>query len=311
MLSTNEYEEKLREISAALNKIPKYMENPEFKKAIENSRRISAALGNMVESLTQNEAVKAFGKLAKQLNNIKMPQLSEEAREGLENYHFLNKLESLQWPLYFVFNKELMQELAPYTRITGDNEEKIRDIVYNFCTPEFVQSLSEGWKKSSVINKSRIPILEEAIKLYINELYYGSVSVLACQLNGIITDTYEMQKSYGKDFELEDIKTAYSNFNPEKTVPKTIKRNSERTQLLWFISNAEEGIIYWIKAIEYIYNTVLTSEDSMNQSNHPCRNKICHGIQLNFGTKEHALKSILTIDMMIKLAENLKTVNEE
>ena len=30
-----------------------------------------------------------------------------------------------------------------------------------------------------------------------------------------------------------------------------------------------------------------------------CRNKICHGIQLNFGTREHALKSILTIDMMI------------
>lgn len=49
----------------------------------------------------------------------------------------------------------------------------------------------------------------------------------------------------------------------------------------------------------------------MNQSNHPCRNKICHGIQLNFGTKEHALKSILAIDMMIRLAESLKSINEE
>ena len=156
-----------------------------------------------------------------------------------------------------------------------------------------------------------IPILEEAITLYIREMYYGSVSVFACQLNGIITDTYEMQRSYGKDFDLEDIKLAYRNFNPKKEIPQRIKKDSERTQLLWFITDAEERIVYWIKAIEYIYNIVLTSKDSMNQSNHPCRNKICHGIQLNFGTKEHALKSILAIDMMIRLAESLKSINEE
>ena len=156
-----------------------------------------------------------------------------------------------------------------------------------------------------------IPILEEAITLYIREMYYGRVSFFACQLNGIITDTYEMQRSYGKDFDLEDIKLAYRNFNPKKEIPQRIKKDSERTQLLWFITDAEERIVYWIKAIEYIYNIVLTSEDSMNQSNHPCRNKICHGIQLNFGTKEHALKSILAIDMMIRLAESLKSINEE
>lgn len=156
-----------------------------------------------------------------------------------------------------------------------------------------------------------IKSIEEAITLYIREMYYGSVSVFACQLNGIITDTYEMQRSYGKDFDLEDIKLAYRNFNPKKEIPQRIKKDSERTQLLWFITDAEERIVYWIKAIEYIYNIVLTSEDSMNQSNHPCRNKICHGIQLNFGTKEHALKSILAIDMMIRLSESLKLINEE
>ena len=48
----------------------------------------------------------------------------------------------------------------------------------------------------------------------------------------------------------------------------------------------------------------------MNQSSQPCRNKICHGIQLNFRTREHALKSILTIDIMIPLGENLKHINK-
>lgn len=106
------------------------------------------------------------------------------------------------------------------------------------------------------------------------------------------------------------MKMAYENFNPQKDVPRRINKNSERTQLLWFISDAEEGFMYWIKSIEYIYNIIFTSEDSMNQSSQPCRNKICHGIQLNFGTREHALKSILTIDMMIRLGENLKHINE-
>lgn len=89
-LDSNDYEEKLREIRAALNRIPKYMENPEFKKAIENTQRVAAALGNMVVAISQSEAVKAFGRLAEQLSNIKLPQLSEEAKEGLENYHYLS-----------------------------------------------------------------------------------------------------------------------------------------------------------------------------------------------------------------------------
>lgn len=46
---------------------------------------MAAALGNMVVAISQSEAVKAFGRLAEQLSNIKLPQLSEEAKEGLEN----------------------------------------------------------------------------------------------------------------------------------------------------------------------------------------------------------------------------------
>ena len=64
------------------------MESPEFKKVIENTQRVAAALENMVVVISQSEAVKVFGRLAEQLSNIKLPQLSEEAKEGLENYHY-------------------------------------------------------------------------------------------------------------------------------------------------------------------------------------------------------------------------------
>ena len=49
---------------------------------------MAAALENMVVVISQSEAVKVFGRLAEQLSNIKLPQLSEEAKEGLENYHY-------------------------------------------------------------------------------------------------------------------------------------------------------------------------------------------------------------------------------
>ena len=92
-VDSHDYEEKLREIGDALNRIPKYMENPELKKAIENTQRLTSALGDMVVSISQSKAVKAFGKLAEQISNIKLPQLSEEAKAGLENYHYLNLLQ--------------------------------------------------------------------------------------------------------------------------------------------------------------------------------------------------------------------------
>lgn len=168
-MDSNDYEEKLREIRAALNRIPKYMENPEFKKAIENTQRVAAALGNMVVAISQSEAVKAFGRLAEQLSNIKLPQLSEEAKEGLENYHYLNKLESLQWPLYFWVSKDLMKELAPYTSISEENEDEISTIVCKFCTAEFIDGLLVDWNNSTVMDRKRIPILQEAISL--NKFY--------------------------------------------------------------------------------------------------------------------------------------------
>lgn len=111
-----------------------------------------------------------------------------------------------------------MQELAPYTSITEENKDEISTIVYKFCTAEFIDGLYMDWNNFSVIDKKRIPVLQESISLYNSELYYGCASILACQLNGIITDIYNMQRAYGKEFDLEDVKRAYQSFNPQKKV---------------------------------------------------------------------------------------------
>ena len=55
---------------------------------------------------------------------------------------------------------------------------------------------------------------------------------------------------------------------------------------------------------EYLINVVMTSKNKFD-SNQPCRNKICHGEQINFNTKQHALKSILIVGMVIFLGNRI------
>lgn len=56
---------------------------------------------------------------------------------------------------------------------------------------------------------------------------------------------------------------------------------------------------------ECLINEVMTSKNKFD-SNQPCRNKICHGEQINFNTKQYTLKSILIVDMVIFLGNRIK-----
>ena len=49
-----------------------------------------------------------------------------------------------------------------------------------------------------------------------------------------------------------------------------------------------------------IFRTHMSKEDTEHHVN---RNLLCHGAQLNYGTKEHALKVILCIDALSWVAE--------
>ena len=62
---------------------------------------------------------------------------------------------------------------------------------------------------------------------------------------------------------------------------------------------------------EYLQTEILCSSDSKKRwETQPLRNKICHGDQLNFGTEEHSLKAILTVDMLIQLAYEINRIAE-
>ena len=299
-----------KSIQNTLNNIPKITLSQEFIDAMQMVQKNMDYIRKAIEPFENSGAVKALQTYVKQLQQVQVPKIPQETIDGIRRANFLNVLKKIQWPLYIRFDDELMDKLYIYSNETDEHIEEIKQIIYEFCDKEFIENLYDSWLKSSVIEKDRLPILRESITLYDQGKYYGAVSLLLCQLSGIINDTYAIQKSYNKNFSKQEVKPIYEHYNPGKSYEdnkKGIRESSEKTRLLWFLSDTSGGgLLYWMAAIEYLYNIVLTSEESMNQSEHPCRNKVCHGIQLNYGTKEHALKAILSVDLIIQHAERLK-----
>ena len=87
--------------------------------------------------------------------------------------------------------------------------------------------------------------------------------------------------------------------------------NNEKGRLLQSLMLTEAGLLLWDAMGDYIKNVTLYSgKDYSHIDNQPLRNKIGHGDQLNFGTQEHSLKAVLTIDMMVQLAYEINRIVE-
>lgn len=84
-------------------------------------------------------------------------------------------------------------------------------------------------------------------------------------------------------------------------VPK-IELSAEVLQSLSDTSKHYSGMCTIRCAVDYIVDVVLTGKmDDELAARNPLRNKICHGDQTEYGTKEHSLKAILVTDIMIRL----------
>ena len=87
--------------------------------------------------------------------------------------------------------------------------------------------------------------------------------------------------------------------------------DKEKGKLLQMTAMTESGQLFWEAMVDYLQKENLCSSDSKKRwEPQPLRNKICHGDQLNFGTKEHSLKAILTIDMLVQLAYEINHIIE-
>lgn len=260
--------------------------------------------------------------ITKELKDIQLA-IPKELMIYQKKFTYLEKLRKANWPLYLEDDESLMESILTVQLDKEDlGEEKIKEIAMNYCNDEFIDRSFENWKNSEAINKNRLPILEEAIKNYQDGRYYSSTSLLMEQMMGLIEDTFQYYDTDGENQpDVEDL-TGICNYirmsennvlqkdrDTQTLKPKEMKKLKEKGQLVYIIGMlGARGMIYWRVSAEYISTVVLASGSHENDyaAHHPMRNKICHGEQLDYGTKEHALKAILSINLMVNIADAVK-----
>lgn len=252
-----------------------------------------------------SNTMQAFADAAARFKALEI-KIPDEFIHALHKLSIISELRKAEWPFFFYVDEDFIEKFDHCVIDGENNSETIGKMLLDYLDDSKIDFIRSTWANSLSVDRNLI--IDEAIRLYKNGSYYGCVALLSCQIEGVISETYAAQEKQGRKYSLEDLRIGYKYCNPGKDIPETMKlkkNTTEKQQLLVMLPDVESGSISFLAGAEYLYNYVFSSDDAMNESMHPCRHKICHGTQLNFGTREHAIKAILAFDIAVKLSEEL------
>lgn len=222
-------------------------------------------------------------------------ELSGSAQEKFHRY--LQIMEEIDWPAYVngdtIFREIVVEE---YEQSGTDG---VIPLIYDYYGPGYLLDLEDQLSASEVIKTDRFPILKEAFLLHHLGYFYGSVSILIPQIYGIISDINDYLNLLNEDYDPDTRRLLHERYRFEK--------NSEISQIMTAVIEGEgidderEGYGYLANYLRFrIFNGDLSTKSA---EHNPSRHMICHGRQLNFGTKEHSLKTIICIDALATIAD--------
>lgn len=293
-------EDLLRRIGEAISKIQAPLQKLE-----ETARIANQALIATVQSQAVQNALQLGQEVAKTVAAFDFTPMLKKFSEAIIPLKYIYLLERLRWPLFLINDEELRTKILSECAVDEDSDV-VRDIVFEYCDEDFFDALLVDWYDCPALKSERKSILSEAVQVHRKGFYYASVSTLMCQVYGIAADIDELARSNGLILDQEGKEFATEHFEID------IKYiNNEKGRLLQSLMLTEAGLLLWDAMGDYIKNVTLYSgKDYSHIDNQPLRNKIGHGDQLNFGTQEHSLKAVLTIDMMVQLAYEINRIVE-
>lgn len=159
------------------------------------------------------------------------------------------------------------------------------------------------WDNHDELTQGEREILKCALSYYESRDYASCVSMLVC-LSGGLLNKYcgEPIKLQGCDVEVFNYFASIHGINSAGEEGKPLPLQAAKDKVVVLILRSEGGYFVWQAAGGYIVDVFLANRMDKDIALHnPLRNKICHGIQTNYGTWEHALKSILVTDILIRL----------
>ncbi len=291
-----------------------------FDTVVENARLISKSLQPIFDCQQQlmenvRPALESLGKtLAAISAMIPKIEIPESFLKTLGNIRYLHVLKKTNWPLFLEDDEEIKEIITGLCAEKVDEYplDELADLICQYYSVEKIDAFMKGWKALLKDDHERQLLLEEAIRLHKAGYYYGSTSLMMCQVDGLICDISNYTKENGFVCSEEDEEVICHIYKVDFAKHKEyVKKKREKHLILRLAAMTENAPFYWEAVTDYIYNVVLTSQGDEYREHNPLRNKICHGDQMDFGTKEKSLKSILTIDLLLNLKSEMKWIAEQ
>lgn len=261
---------------------------------IKNTLNISVEPSAIISKFN-GEILNIGKKLSEIVKKIELPKIQIDEKITL-NIGYLMLMHKLQFPLFLENDEDFKRTLVDAEL----NKEDVLDLINNSIDDNYINTVYIGWEKSICINNKRLPILKEAVDLHKSGYYYASTTIMMCQLAGIISDIDNFCVSSNIVLSDKDKQNIADEYNLKKM-------DNEKGKIIQIAhindygSLLQEVIATYFKDIIFSYSD-LESEWEQN----PLRHKICHGMQLNYGTKNHSLKALLSVGLLYNIANNLE-----
>ena len=215
----------------------------------------------------------------------------------------LNVLERSNWPLYLADNNDLFCELEGLDIERTDLDSAVYEIARIHLDERWLASVADRWSEHDELPDGKRAMLKRAIDFHIGRQYDACVSILMCMVEGIIVEYFGPSFEYSSEEEaaLFDDFAVEHNLNPlgER---KSTKLKTPKDLVLAMSLQTDKGWHIWQLISGYVIDVLLTNNyDEAIAAHNPLKNKICHGVQTNYGTEEHSLKAILVIDLITRL----------
>lgn len=249
-----------------------------------------------------SKIIAAITKAYEATEQEKLAQLKAEERENYSKY--VRIMAELDWPAFLEYDPDFHNKIIEC--VDALDEQGIENAIFEHFDTLFLKDLQNRCAYSEVIKKERVPLIKEALRLYKNGCYYGTVAILITQIAGFVADIEDYMKMVGRSFNEKNVRLLDSRYK--------VSKGNEKGRLIKTLLEAKDAndevgeynyLIGYLRMI--VFGNQLEDEELQHNVN---RNMVCHGTQTNYGTKEQALKIILCIDSLETVADILSEVDD-
>lgn len=197
---------------------------PEYQIMAENlSKSVSSFYQNILPTLDYQKqiiesirpAFEGFSKLFANIQiNIPKIEIPESLLKSLGNIRYLYLLKAIQWPLFLEDDDEIRERITSMCDM-DDKNYPLDNLAIDICklySVDKIEAFAKNWK-TMCSDSNRLRILEEAIQLHNSGLYFGSTSLLMCQVDGLICEITEFAKDNNLTIDATDEKIVCESFN--------------------------------------------------------------------------------------------------